>query len=59
MYQEILTVKELAEYLRVGHNVAYRLVHSKGFPTLKLGRKILIPVEELKKWISQNTNTIY
>ncbi len=52
----ILSVKELAEYLGVGMNTAYTLVHQPDFPALKIGEKrIVIPVESLNDWLSVNS----
>lgn len=52
-----LTVKEMAEYLHIGNNTAYDLVHSKGFyPAFKIGRKILVNLDKLKLWIDEQTS---
>ena len=48
------TVKEMAQGLGIGVNKAYELTRLKGFPVLKLGKRTLIPVKELKNWISSN-----
>ncbi len=52
----ILSVKEMATFLGVSETVAYRLTHSKGFPVLCLGKRRLIPIEELRNWISKQSN---
>ena len=48
----IMTVPEMAKYLRIGRNNAYELVKEQGFPALKLGRQIRIPLMALNDWIS-------
>lgn len=53
-----LNVKELANYLGIGLNSAYQLVNSKGFPALKIGKRIVVPIEKLEQWVSVNTPTI-
>lgn len=53
----MLSVKELAAYLGVSLSVAYRLVNSAGFPVLRLGKRLLVPVEELRAWIARQTNS--
>ncbi|SCM82456.1 hypothetical protein KL86SPO_50227 [uncultured Sporomusa sp.] len=35
---ELITVKELEEFLGISQPRAYELIHSKGFPTVKIGR---------------------
>lgn len=41
--KDVLTVEELAQELRVGKNSAYRLVNLGIIPSLKIGRRRLIP----------------
>lgn len=48
----VFSVKELAEFLGISKTIAYRLVHTDGFPVLRLGKRILIPIDPLDTWIS-------
>lgn len=48
----ILSVAELASFLGVSKTVAYRLAASEGFPVLRLGKRILIPMDGLTEWIA-------
>ena len=48
------TVTDLQKALRIGRVTAYQLVNREGFPTLRLGKRILIPVAELKEWLAKN-----
>ena len=51
----MLTVAEVAEVLRVSLNQMYYLIDkNKCIPILHLGRKILVPRDELKDWIKRN-----
>lgn len=50
-----LTVKEMAEMLNVSLPTAYELVHRDGFPTIRMGRKILINSEMLQRWLDEHT----
>lgn len=50
---ELMTMKELQEYMKISRSKAYELAREKGFPTLRVGRTIRIPKDELQKWISQ------
>lgn len=54
MEQHVLSVSELADYLKIGKSKAFELVKKNGFPRLRLGRRILIPIEELEEWIKEN-----
>ena len=42
--------------LGVSLTSAYELLHHPGFPTLKLGRRLVVPKEDLIAWISGQTH---
>lgn len=46
-----LTVKELQTELGIARTTAYELVNSKGFPSFRIGKKILVNVERLNEWM--------
>lgn len=48
----IMTVPEMARYLRIGRNNAYDLVKEQGFPALRFGRQIRIPLNALNEWMA-------
>ncbi|MBR0413167.1 MAG: helix-turn-helix domain-containing protein [Eubacterium sp.] len=51
----MLTVAEAADVLRVSLNQMYYLIDKDNtIPVLNLGRKKLIPRDELKEWIKKN-----
>ena len=50
-----LNAKTLAEVLGVAPSSAYELMHEKGFPTLKVGNRLLVEKSEFKEWIERNT----
>ena len=50
---EMLTVREVQQMLRLSKNVVYNLVNQPDFPSVRIGRKILIPVGKLKEWIDK------
>ena len=57
--KEFYTAKELAKYLKIPISTAYKLTKAKNFPKKLIGkRRFLIPVEELKIWLSKNCNGI-
>lgn len=51
MDKKFYTVKELSEILPIGTSNLYNLVNSKNFPSIKINRRILIPIDEFQKWI--------
>ncbi|MFL1422802.1 helix-turn-helix domain-containing protein [Staphylococcus ureilyticus] len=42
-----LTVKEVSELLRLNEHHTYKLIKQKEIPSIRIGRKILIPKETL------------
>lgn len=47
------TVKEAAAALGVSPRTVYDLIHSSGFPCLRVGGRWKIPVEMLAEWVRQ------
>ena len=47
-----LTVPEVGEVLGISRAAAYELVRSRGFPSLKIGTRILVPKDKLIAWIN-------
>ena len=46
-----LTIREFMEYQNIGRTKAYQLVHDPDFfPAFRIGGKILINVDKLKRW---------
>jgi excisionase family DNA binding protein len=46
-----LSVEDVANVLGIGRRQAYRLCHSKGFPCLNVGRRLIIPKPAFVKWM--------
>lgn len=44
------SVKDIQEILGVGRATTYRLVRSKGFPSITIGKQILIDKEAFVDW---------
>ena len=49
----LLTVKELRKRLNIGRDTAYALMHSAGFPSIKLGGRYYVAEDELQMWLSR------
>lgn len=48
----MLTVPEMGDALGISRAAAYQLVRSRGFPSLKIGTRILVPKDKLIAWIN-------
>lgn len=55
MEHEMLTVKEVATYLRISPPNAYNLVRSGIIPCVKIGVRYVIPRASLLLWLEQNS----
>ena len=55
--KKLLTVKEFASEYNIGTNKAYEMAHSKNFPMIRLGKKILI-IKNLKKKRNKQINKL-
>ena len=53
----LLRVEEAREALGLGRTKFYELLRTEGFPVVRIGRCVRIPVELLSLWIAQNSKT--
>lgn len=49
----VLSVPEMAAVLGISRTVAYDLARSKGFPSIRIGTRLIIPKENLMEWIQE------
>ena len=52
----MLSVPDVAFVLGISRAGAYELVRSDGFPSLRIGSRIVVPKEKFIGWINANTN---
>ncbi len=48
-----LTVPEISKILRVNMTAAYALAKAKGFPSLKIGKRIIVPRDAFLDWLER------
>lgn len=53
-----LTVDQVGEVLGISRCTAYELVHSKGFPVIRVGRRIIISRAALFNWMNDKSGII-
>ena len=46
-----LNAELLAKVLGVAVSSAYELMHEKDFPSVRIGKRFIVPREDLKAWI--------
>ena len=55
MEKTTMSVQELSAQMGISLPKAYELVKSPGFPTIRIGTRILIPVDAYKEWLLKNS----
>lgn len=51
MEKVIMSVQEMSERMGISLTTAYELVHRPGFPQMRVGKRILIPVDAFEVWL--------
>lgn len=51
----LMTAKELQEYLHIGKNKAYFLMNHNEVPTVTIGNRTYVVVDKLQKYIENHT----
>ena len=50
-----LNANQLAGVLGISRAKAYELLHRKGFPTIKIGKRLIVPKDNLIRWMERQT----
>ena len=48
-----LNAEIVAKTLGVSPPTAYELMHEKGFPSLRIGSRIVVPKEKFQQWVEE------
>ena len=56
MLADVMTVSEVAQYLRVNPQTVYRKVKAGELPTLRIGRAIRFRRAELDAWLKEGAS---
>lgn len=56
MLDQVLTIKEVAEYLKVNERTIYRMASSGDLPAFKVGGSWRIKQSEFEEWIRMQHN---
>lgn len=54
----VYSIEELSKILKISKSMAYQLARNDDFPKIKIGKRILIPAESLKRWLLRNENDL-
>lgn len=55
MERTTMSVQELASQMGISLPKAYELVKEPGFPIIRIGTRILIPVDSYREWLREKT----
>lgn len=53
----VLTVIEIARYLRISRSAAYELLRRPGFPAIRLGRTVRVSRAAFMQWLGKQENS--
>lgn len=51
---KLYTITDIQRIFHIGKNKAYKLIQLRGFPTMQIGKTILVPHDQLYQWINNN-----
>lgn len=49
----MLNADQLAQVLGISRAGAYQLMHAKDFPTIRIGKRMVVPKEKLIRWLDE------
>ena len=52
-----VSVEESGKLMGVSRQVAYKLSRRADFPTLRIGRRVLVPRKQLEEWIAHQVTS--
>ena len=50
-----LCAEDVAQVLGISRAGAYTLMHSKGFPTIQIGKRMVVPKDKLLAWMEEQS----
>lgn len=60
MTKALLTVKEVANRLKISSRKAYELVHVEGFPSVRISERVIrVPEDSLQEWLQSKKQSGY
>ena len=50
-----LNAELVSKTLGIAPSIAYKLMHEKNFPTLRIGSRMVVPKDKFIEWVVQHT----
>ena len=51
----MLNADKIAKYLEISRAGAYELMHSEGFPLIRIGKRLIVPRDKFLEWVDNQT----
>ena len=51
----MLNADKIAKYLEISRAGAYELMHSEGFPLIRIGKRMIVPKDKFLEWVDNQT----
>ena len=55
---KVMNAGQVAEYLGISKQGAYNLMNSASFPTLRVGKRLLVSTDRFLEWIGEHSDNI-
>ena len=55
---QLFNMKQLMEYFDISEKTAYKLVHRRDFPSIKVGGQFRIIVDKLPEWMEKQSKCV-
>ena len=53
---KVMNATQVAEYLGISKQGAYNLMNSSSFPTLRVGKRLLVSTDRFLEWIEEHSD---
>ena len=53
-----LNAEQVANFLNISRAGAYALFHTEGFPSIRIGKRMLVQREALFRWLDEQQNRV-
>jgi excisionase family DNA binding protein len=53
----LLNMRHVIDVTGVSRDTAFRLVHQRGFPSVRVGKQIRVPKDGFRRWLEEQTTT--
>lgn len=54
----VMNSMQVAKYLGISKQGAYNLMNSESFPTLRVGKRLLVSSDRFLEWIGKHSNDV-